>query len=315
MVAAADNSGSAKSDSVLPSAEEVPALVPRPGSPVWELAGDARLYAGAGYALLLQVAHPTVGAGVREHSNFQADPYGRLFRTLDYTYSMTYGGPRLAAEVGRRVREMHKQIKGVKPDGEPYHALEPEAYAWVHATLADAILNGHRRFGVRLSGSDLESFWAEWRRSGRLVGVRERDLPADWPGFRAYFDRMISERLERTDAVGDVLEALTDPAAPPLPVLGDRVWRVARVPFVRVFELATIGMLPPPLRRRLGVTWTKRQQVELRALGRAARAATPLMPRSLRNTGPAYMGWRREAIARGDVASGAQPARIREAHV
>jgi uncharacterized protein (DUF2236 family) len=297
------------SDPVFPRAEEIPELVPRPGSPVWELAGDARLYATAGYALLLQVSHPTVGAGVSEHSNFKADPYGRLFRTLDYTYSMTYGGPQLAAEVGRRVREMHKHIKGTKPDGEPYHALEPEAYAWVHATLADAIITGHRRFGLRLSPAKVEGFWGEWRRSGRLVGVREEDLPEGWSDFRAYFDRMVAERLEHTDAVDDVLATLAEPAAPPLPVLGDRVWRVVRVPFARIFTLATIGLLPPPLRERLGVRWTARQQVELRALGRAARSATPLMPRALRNTGPTYMRWRREAIARGDVASGSQPKR------
>jgi uncharacterized protein (DUF2236 family) len=296
-------------DPVLPAAEEVPDLVPHPGSPVWELAGDARLYATAGYALLLQVSHPTVGAGVSEHSDFKSDPYGRLFRTLDYTYSVTYGGPRLASEVGRRVREMHKQIKGTKPDGEPYHALEPKAYAWVHATLGDAIVTGHRHFGLRLSRSEVEEFWAEWRRSGRLVGVRERDLPEEWSGFRLYFDRMVAERLEDNAAVRDVLAALAEPAPPPLPVLGGRVWEVVRVPLARVFTLATVGLLPPLLRRRLGVNWTRAQQLELRALGRATRAATPLMPRSLRNTGPSYMRWRSEAIARGDVASGSPPKR------
>ena len=294
---------------MLPSAEEAPGLVPRPGSPVWELAGDARLYATSGYALLLQVSHPTVGAGVTEHSDFKADPYGRLLRTLDYTYSMTYGGPRLASEVGRRVREMHRQIKGTKPNGERYHALEPEAYAWVHATLADAIITGHRHFGLRLSRSEIESFWDEWRRSGRLVGVRERDLPEHWSGFRAYFDRMVAERLEDNAAVRDVLVALAKPAPPPLPVLGGRVWEVVRVPLARVFTLATVGLLPPLLRERLGVGWTRAKQLELRALGRATRAATPLMPTSLRNTGPSYMRWRSEAIARGDVASGSRPNR------
>jgi uncharacterized protein (DUF2236 family) len=42
-----------------------------------------RLFTAAGDALLLQVSHPTVGAGVSEYSDFKADPWGRLFRTLD----------------------------------------------------------------------------------------------------------------------------------------------------------------------------------------------------------------------------------------
>jgi uncharacterized protein (DUF2236 family) len=110
------------------------------------MASDVRLMAGAGYALMLQVSHPVVGAGVSEHSNFRADPWGRLLRTLDFTTSMVYGGPELAWETGRRVRQMHKHIKGELPNGEPYHSLEPEAYAWVHATLADSIIRSHMRF-------------------------------------------------------------------------------------------------------------------------------------------------------------------------
>jgi uncharacterized protein (DUF2236 family) len=252
----------------------------------------------------MQVSHPTVGAGVSEHSNFKADPWGRLFRTLDYSYSMVYGGPELAAETGRRVREMHKRIKGVKPDGEPYHALEPEAYAWVHATLADAIVTGHRHFGLRMTLEDLEDFYAGWRRMGLLVGVRERDLPDGWVSFRDYFDRMVVEHLEDTEAVQDVLEALAAPARPPVPFLGPRMWKAFRFPAARAMSLATVGLLPPALRQRFGTRWTRRQERELRALATVARRATPLMPKSLRNTGPAYLRWRRKAIARGDVASG-----------
>jgi uncharacterized protein (DUF2236 family) len=285
------------------SAEEAAELVPRPGSVVWRYAGDARLLSTAGYALLLQVSHPTVGAGVTEHSNFKADPWGRLFRTLDYTYSMVYGGPELAAEIGGRVFEMHKRIKGVKPNGERYHALEPEGYAWVHATLAESIVTGNRRFGLRMPLGDIERFWSEWRELGRLVGVQVRELPERWGGFRTYFERLVSERLEDTEAVHDVLVTLTRPARPPLPLLTDVTWRLARVPMARLMSLGTVGLLPSRLRERFGVRWTRAQELELRALGAAARSATPLMPEALRNTGPGYLRWRHEALERGDVAA------------
>jgi uncharacterized protein (DUF2236 family) len=288
---------------VLPSAEELPALVPTPGSIVWRTAGDARLLFGAGYTLLLQVAHPVVGAGVREHSNFRADPWGRLLRTLDYTYGTTYGGPQLAGQIGRRIREMHKQIKGELPDGSRYWALEPEPYAWVHATLADAIVAGNERFGRPLRGDEREAFYQQWRALGRLIGVREADLPDDWSGFRCYFDRMVAERLEDTASVHDVLETLDRPDRPPLPGLTDWSWRVARLPAAVALRLGTVGMLPPILRERFGLRWTRAQELELRALGRAARAATPLMPAWMRTMGPGYLRWRHEAIERGDVAS------------
>ena len=296
--------GEQQSDSVLPSVEEAASLVPGPGSMTWRISGDARILTTAGYALLLQVAHPTVGAGVAEHSNFRQDPWGRLFRTLDYTTIMVYGDHELAAETGRRVRNMHKHIKGELPGGGRYYALEPQAYAWVHATLADAIITGHQHFGLRLNRGQIETFWAEWRQLGRLVGVRESELPESWAAFRGYFDCVVDEELEDNETVHEVVESLGAPAAPPLPLLGGRVWRVARLPAARIGRLATIGMLPPRLRDRLGLPWTRSQDLQLRALAGASRRARPLMPETARNFGPNYLRWRRDAIERGEVASG-----------
>lgn len=293
-----------KGDPILPPREEAPELVPPRGGVTWRIVGDARLFAASGYALLLQVTHPTVGAGVSQHSNFKADPWGRLLRTLDYTSSMVYGGPELAWEVGRRVREMHKQIKGVRPDGERYHALEPGPYAWVHATLAEAIIKAHHRFcSPALSPAEIDTFWAEWRRAGRLVGVRYGDLPESWSELLTYFDRMVAEELEDTEAAQDVLASLFEPSAPPLPWLREGVWRVARWPSARAAGLATLGLLPPLLRERLGIEWSAAKDRRLRALARLSRASRPLLPPQARNFGPNYLRWRREAIARGDVAS------------
>jgi uncharacterized protein (DUF2236 family) len=289
--------------SVLPQPQEVAWFTPAPGSVAWRYAGDARLIATGAFAILLQVAHPTVGAGVSEHSDFRADPWGRLLRTLDYSYVMTYGGPELAGDMGRRIREMHKRIKGIGPDGEPYHALEPEAYAWVHATLAHSIVRGHELLGRPMHGRDVERFYAQWRRSGRLIGVRERDLPEGWTAFRAYFDRMVSERLQRTPAVDEVLEALDSPTRPALPFLPEAAWRVARIPATHQIALVTGGLLGPELRNRFGIRWTRSKELELRLLGTASRAATPLLPAAIRNVGPGYLRWRRQAIARGDVAA------------
>jgi uncharacterized protein (DUF2236 family) len=176
---------------VLPDAEEFAQLAPGPGSVTWRAAGDVRLLSAAGYALVLQVAHPTVGAGVSQHSSFRNDPWGRLLRTLDYVNGTVYGGPELAGAIGRRVRGLHRSIRGVKDGGGRYHALEPAAFAWVHATLAASIVHSSAQLARPLGAEERERFWSEWRAVGRLVGVRDRDLPDDWAGFEAYFDYMI----------------------------------------------------------------------------------------------------------------------------
>src|SRR5204862_8051653 len=101
----------------------------------------------------------------------------------------------------------------------------------------------------------------------------------------------------------DVLSALLDPAAPPLPWMRDGVWRVVRWPSTKAGSLAALGMLPPVLRERLGVEWGPGNDRRFRLLGRMARASRPLLPPQARNFGPHYLRWRREAIARGDVGS------------
>ncbi len=49
--------------------------------------------------------------------------------------------------MGRRLRAMHKGFQGTREDGKRYYALEPEAYAWVHATLLETYVAGHAQFG------------------------------------------------------------------------------------------------------------------------------------------------------------------------
>lgn len=286
-------------DSVLPPSNEAARYAVTPGSVTWRYAGDARAMTSAGAALLLQVAHPTVAGGVREFSDFKGDPWGRLWRTLDYVNLLVYGGPDVAAATGRTMREMHKRIKGVDPQGRRYHALEPEAYAWVHATLAYGIVESHRRFGRPMDPRTIETFWGEWRDLGRLLGIRERDLPPTWAGFRVYVDGLVEERLEDNDVVRDVLFVLTRAGAPPVPWIGDRTWRVATAPVSRAMGLATVALLPAGLRRKLDLELSSGQRAELAALAAASRATTPVLPRSLREMGPAYLRRRRRAIARG----------------
>jgi uncharacterized protein (DUF2236 family) len=197
-----------------------------------------------------------VGAGVRDHSSFERDPWGRLLRTVDYLTLLVYGGSEAAA-VGRRLREMHKPIRGRNPDGSRYSALEPEAYAWVHATLLEAGIAAHHRFIGPLTEHELDEMFATYLPLGRLLGVRPGDLPTGRAAFREYFDRMIADGLEHNETVDRVLRSLTAPGAPPqLPATAEPLWGALRLPPARVLELATVGLLPPALRERFGVEWS-----------------------------------------------------------
>ena len=286
-------------DRPFPSEAEAERLTVGPESLTWQFGSDVRLYLAPLYPLLLQVAHPTVAAGVRDYSDFDRRPWQRLAGTIDYLLVLNYGGPDAVA-VGRRLRELHKRFRGTRADGNPYYALERQSYAWVHATLIEAYVAGHRHFGRPMTPQQVERFYRESLGLGRLVGVREGDLPPDWDGFQTYFERTIAEQLGPNETVDRVLKAVGDPAAPDLP-LPEFLWRVLRAPARRTVFLGGVGLLPPRLRARLGVAWTRRDQTEFRALSAASRALTPVLPKQLKVTGPTQLRWRRKAIARGPL--------------
>src|SRR5947209_6433215 len=143
---------------VFPAEAEIDRLLVGPDSVTWRYGSDARLYLVMLYPLLLQVAHPTVGAGVRDFSDFEHRPWDRLLRTLDYVSLLVYGGEE-AIVAGRRLRSLHKGFQGVREDGQRYYALEPEAYAWVHATLIDTYVGGHAHFGRPMRQSEVDQFY------------------------------------------------------------------------------------------------------------------------------------------------------------
>jgi uncharacterized protein (DUF2236 family) len=284
---------------LLPPASEAHRYAVGPESVTWHYMSDTRGFFAAGSALLLQVAHPTVAGGVREHSNFKEEPWDRLFRTVDYVNLLVYGGPETAARTGQMLREGHKRIRGVDPQGRRYHALEPEPFAWVHATLAWAAVAAHRRFGRPMDQPTIERFWREWRGLGRLLGIREGELPEGWAGFCAYVEWMIAERLEDNDVVRDVLWSVTRPTDVPVARVPQRVWNTATFPMHQAIGLATVGLLPGSMRAKLGLELSGAQRAELRAVGALSRLSTPLLPGGLKVSGPPYLRRRERAIARG----------------
>jgi uncharacterized protein (DUF2236 family) len=225
-----------------------------------------------------------------------------LFRTIDWVNLTIYGGED-AVEVSARLREIHKRIRGNNPDGSRYSALEPGAYAWVHATLIYSVVNGQRLFGSGMRPAEVDRMYREWLGLGALLGLREGDLPQDWPGLLAYIDDVIATKLVHHPTVDVVLKASARPARPEsLPAWTDPLWRVARLPMAHVLTLTGTGTLPPALRERLGIRWTRRQERELRMIAALSRSLTPVLPKSLRINGPAYLRARRRAIAHDEFA-------------
>jgi uncharacterized protein (DUF2236 family) len=237
--------------------------VPRRGTAVWRYFGDSRNGLLGPQLLVLQVAHPVVGAGVEQHSNYREDPWQRLIRTMFSLATLIYGGEEASAAESARLRAMHARIKGVDTQGRRYTALDPTAYHWVHATLVRGAVEARQLFGPGVPDSELEEYYRQMSDVGRILGLRDRYMPPDWDSFCRYYDEIVLEKLEDNQAVRDVIASVRNPKKPFRLLPGFVWWPFAKLSG-RLAYLVTVGALPIPLRERLNLTWSAREERRLR---------------------------------------------------
>ncbi|OZM72427.1 hypothetical protein CFN78_15735 [Amycolatopsis antarctica] len=263
-----------------------------PDSLTWKYFGDWRGLLIALWAGSMQNMHPELGAGVEEHSGFFRERWQRLFRSLYPIGGVVYDGP-LAHETALRVRGYHKTIKGVDSRGRRYSALNPDTYYWAHATFFMSTIHIADHFMGGLTEAERRTLFDEHVRWYRMYDMSMRPVPATWPDFQDYWDRMCTEVLEDNRATRDVLD-LTGIGRPPgLGRLPMPVWGVARAVIARGFVWLTVGMYEPVIRERLGYRWTSRDERLHRLFGRTVNAAFRLVPHDRRYHPRARAGWRR----------------------
>ena len=223
------------------------------------------LLLGGGRALLMQLAHPRVAAGVDEHSDFRQRPLYRLRRTVRLTMAIVFGDRETAMAAARSVNRVHARVRG-----RDYRALDPDLLLWVHATLVDSALVTYETFVRRLSSSQREEFYQQMNQAAELLGVPPTRFPATFVAFREYVDEMIRSDLR----VGDTAIELSRL------VLRPRVMRIPGVMFVPL-ELITTGLLPASLREQFELPWGRAQQevfkLFVRALPRVVAVTPPVL--------------------------------------
>ena len=227
------------------------------------------LLLGGGRALLMQLAHPSVAAGVDQHSDFRHHPVRRLRRTVRMTMAIVFGDQETAERAARAVNRAHGRVRG-----EGYHALDPDLLLWVHATLVDSALVTYETFVQRLTPHEREEFYQESKLLGELLRIPRTSFPERLAGFRAYIDAMVESGPVRVSEQARSLGRL---------VLRPKL-RLLPGPAMIPFEVITAGLLPASLRAQYGLSWGPGQQ-------RAYRLAVRALPKVVALTPPILRVW------------------------
>jgi uncharacterized protein (DUF2236 family) len=145
-----------------------------PGSASWKINSDlpAVVIAGMG-AIIMEILHPSVMAGVQDLSNYAEQPLRRGRTTFGYVVTTTFANTEAATRLINVVKRMHGQVNGTRPDGVSYRALDPELIGWVHTCIPWAILEAYQRFTGPLTVGERNRYLREQAVIGRMGGAGE----------------------------------------------------------------------------------------------------------------------------------------------
>ena len=243
-----------------------------------DLGAEGILLAGAGRALLLQVANPAVGRGVLEHSTFTDRPLHRLMGTLTYAYAVVYGNEEQIKAVRRRVNRAHARVRSRPDAGAPgYSAYDPELQLWVAATLYDTAATILTRVYGPLDDETADAMYREYAKLGTALQLPAHMWPADREAFGRYWEERLAT-LRADQAAVQVGRDLLYPAAAPL-------WYRALMPPARFL---TAGLLTEQLRADFGLPWNARSERRFQRTMWALAVSYPRLPRRVRHWAKDY---------------------------
>ncbi|HMJ33866.1 MAG TPA: oxygenase MpaB family protein [Baekduia sp.] len=232
-------------------------------------------------ALLMMGAHPVAFEGFFMATGSLDDPYDRLRRTAEVMDAIAWGPKADADRMTARVRAMHARARGTLPRaagpfpaGTPWAADDPALLLWIVACLVDSAVLVHERYVERLTPSERDAYWADYRVVGRLFGLADADMPQTWADFQAYMSDMLgSGDLVVTPTARQVgIEVVLRPPVP-----------LKVRPLVELANFVTVGLLPGAIRRGYGFSWDPARALAVRGGAEyVKRVLVPLLPGRLR---------------------------------
>lgn len=255
-----------------------------PDSLMWKDFGSYHYQLMLPQAFVLQTAHPVINAAVWAGQKYKLDPWGRARDSVALLWPVIYSRPDDAIKMGHALRERHRNIKGVDEQGRKYHALDPEAFSWVHITGFDVMVRLHDFFDKPLDEKQRAALFEEWKQVGALLGINDRYIPRTEAEYWHIFNDMIDNRLEWSDVVKDLM----DPdfyrryPKPPKSRHSDFTWRLMCIPFSWFQRVLITETLPQRARDKWQLRSSLPSRLAFRAISVAVRHLYPKLPESMR---------------------------------
>ncbi len=239
-------------------------------------------------ALFDEMMHPAVSASLVDTARIRDNPLGRARRTAASDQLAFFAHSADRAEEMQRLVELHRDVKGVQPDGVRYSAMSPEPWNW----NLYSIFFMHRGVfmtvtGEKLTPAENQEIWDRYRTmtAGLQMRGQARQLVENYDEMCAYYDRIVADVLTHTEALDIVMDATLHPKRPEHL---SRAWEpvISLVgPFAgRLVTVLGFGIMRPEVRALVPMRWTRRHDLAFSVLSRVLRVAYRRLPRRLTDT-------------------------------
>ena len=233
---------------------------------------------GWGRAILLQLAHPLIAAGVHDHSGFRSTPWAavtRLYHTVHAMLALTFGTPTEYGVALEGIRAIHRRVNGVLTEhagpfraGTRYSAEDPDLVLWVHLTLLESLPLTYELLVGPLSTSERDAYCAEAAAVALALCAREAEVPRTWHDTQ----RSI-ERVRQSGVLAVSAQARTLARSVLYPSGG---WALFPATFVN--RVVTVGLLPDDVRSQYSLEWTARHERLFNGIVPMLRATRRVLP-------------------------------------
>lgn len=246
---------------------------------------DALSIAGGGANIILQLALPAVGYGVKE-SRVESGavfkhPIKRARTTFTYLAVALLGTTEEKLAYRKAVSRMHAQVYSTDASPVKYRGLDADLQLWVAACLFWGVLDTLEKFRGEVPPEKAAELMALAQPLATTLQVRPEQWPADIPAFKVFWENEI-QKLQIDDTIRSFLQSVIE-----LKFLHPSI----SVVLGPVYRFMTTGFLPPRLREEMQLEWSATHQSLFDLMIKTVAFANKPLPRVVRQMPLSLVWW------------------------
>ncbi|WP_316574859.1 oxygenase MpaB family protein [Nocardia canadensis] len=250
----------------------------------FERVGGSVLFSLFGVGLFDQPMLPPVSAALEATGRSRNQPWARAVRTAAADQLIYHGEDTDRETEAQRLMVLHRDVKGIGPDGERYSALNPQSWNWILYSTFFVQRGAYIALtGTEPTLAENQAIWDHYRHKTLGLHLPGKSRPIeDYTELVTHYTHMAVTELRSTPALDAAVASVRHAPRPYfLPAATGPLWRLSSPALGHLLMVLGCGIMHPDVRARMPYPWTRRHEREFQAITKALRIAFDRLPASV----------------------------------